>query len=102
GMTFALDDYGQGYSNISYLINLPFKIVKLDKSVIDHIATDSTIISALIPMFRRLGKTIVAEGVEERAQVDMLKKLGCDYIQGYYFARPMPIHDFEKLAFQTP
>ncbi|MEG0755778.1 MAG: EAL domain-containing protein [Oscillospiraceae bacterium] len=89
GMTFALDDYGQGYSNISYLINLPFKIVKLDKSVIDHIATDSTIISALIPMFRRLGKTIVAEGVEDKEQSDVLEKLHCDTIQGFYYARPM-------------
>lgn len=89
GMTFALDDYGQGYSNISYLINLPFTIVKLDKSVIDHIATDSTIISALIPMFRSLGKTIVAEGVEDKAQSDVLEKLHCDTIQGFYYAKPM-------------
>ncbi|MEG1577801.1 MAG: EAL domain-containing protein [Oscillospiraceae bacterium] len=89
GMTFALDDYGQGYSNISYLINLPFSIVKLDKSVIDHIASDSTVISALIPMFRSLGKTIVAEGVEDKAQSDVLEKLHCDTIQGFYYARPM-------------
>ncbi|MEG2639867.1 MAG: EAL domain-containing protein, partial [Clostridiales bacterium] len=55
-----------------------------------------------ITMARALSMETVAEGVEERAQVDMLKKLGCDYIQGYYFAKPMPIGDFEKLAFQTP
>ncbi|MEG2679027.1 MAG: EAL domain-containing protein [Oscillospiraceae bacterium] len=92
GMTFALDDYGQGYSNISYLINLPFSIVKLDKSVIDHIASDSTVISALIPMFRSLGKTIVAEGVEDKAQSDVLEKLHCDTIQGFYYAKPMQMN----------
>ena len=50
-------------------------------------------------MSRSLDMTTVAEGVEERVQVDMLKRLGCDYIQGYYFAKPMPIPDFERLAF---
>ncbi|MEG1811345.1 MAG: EAL domain-containing protein [Clostridia bacterium] len=91
GITFALDDYGQGYSNISYLINLPFTFVKLDKSIIDNVVADSTFISALIPMFKSLNKTIISEGVEEKAQADILTKLSCDAIQGYYFARPMPM-----------
>lgn len=91
GISFALDDYGQGYSNISYLINLPFSSVKLDKSIIDHIVADKKFISVLIPMFQSLNKIIISEGVETKAQAEILKELHCDAIQGYYFARPMPM-----------
>ncbi|MEG2086259.1 MAG: bifunctional diguanylate cyclase/phosphodiesterase [Clostridia bacterium] len=92
GINFALDDYGQGYSNISYLINLPFTFVKLDKSIIDNIVKDNIVISALIPMFKRLKKIIISEGVEQKEQADILCELSCDAIQGYYYARPMPMN----------
>ncbi|MEG1073295.1 MAG: EAL domain-containing protein, partial [Oscillospiraceae bacterium] len=68
----------------------------------DDLSRTESVVGSIITMARALSMETVAEGVEERAQVDMLKKLGCDYIQGYYFAKPMPIGDFEKLAFQTP
>lgn len=91
GISFELDDYGQGYSNISYLINLPFSFVKLDKSIIDNIASDQVMIDALVSMFKKLDKILVAEGVETKEQADILESLSCDTIQGYYFARPMPM-----------
>lgn len=97
GISFALDDYGQGYSNISYLINLPFSSVKLDKSIIDTIVTDSKFISVLVPMFQKLGKIIISEGVETKEQSDILTILNCDAIQGYYYAHPMKMEDALKL-----
>lgn len=101
GIRFALDDYGHGYSNISYLINLPFRFVKLDKSVIDPITEDQTFISALIPMFKRLNKVLVAEGVETKEQADILGALACDSIQGFYFARPMPMEQAAALMIES-
>lgn len=97
GITFALDDYGQGYSNISYLINLPFTSVKLDKSVIDKITADRAMIDALLPMFKKLNKILIAEGVETREQADILDGLCCDAIQGYYYAKPMPMDEALKM-----
>lgn len=91
GIQFALDDYGQGYSNISYLLNLPFSVVKLDKSIIDNITENQNFISALILMFKSLNKKLIAEGVETKEQADILEKLSCDAIQGYYYAKPMPM-----------
>ncbi|MEG1872523.1 MAG: EAL domain-containing protein, partial [Ruthenibacterium sp.] len=61
-----------------------------------------SVVSSILSMSKSLALETVAEGVEERAQVDMLKRLGCNYIQGFYFARPMPIGEFETLAFGAP
>lgn len=97
GIRFALDDYGQGYSNISYLINLPFTFVKLDKSIIDHMITDRKFICALVPMFKKLDKILIAEGVETKEQLDILNELSCDAIQGFYFAKPSPMGEAAKL-----
>ncbi|MEG1687552.1 MAG: EAL domain-containing protein [Angelakisella sp.] len=91
GIRFALDDYGNGYSNIAYLVNLPFDFVKLDKSILDGIVEDDRFLKALVPMFKGLGKTIIAEGVETQQQVDIVSQTACDAIQGYHFAKPMPM-----------
>ncbi|MEG0755481.1 MAG: EAL domain-containing protein [Oscillospiraceae bacterium] len=106
GFSCSMDDFGSGYSSLNLIQDIPVDVLKLDKIFFRrgtrNLARTESVVGSIVSMARALSMETVAEGVEERAQVDMLKKLGCDYIQGYYFARPMPIHDFEKLAFQTP
>lgn len=94
--TFALDDYGTGYSNIQRAVELPLSLVKIDKSIVDRALTPKgeSMIRSTISMMHELGFLVVAEGVEEEAQYRLLEQLGCDYIQGYYFARPMCEEDF--------
>ncbi len=94
--TFSLDDYGTGYSNIQRAVELPLSLVKIDKSIIDKIVSPKgeSMVRSTIQMMHEMGFKVVAEGVEEQAQYDILKKLGCDYIQGFYFAMPMCEKDF--------
>lgn len=93
GCTFAVDDYGTGFSNTDYLIELPFDLVKLDKSVVWS-ATDNDkamkVLEHTAAMIKSLGLKIVAEGVETFEQVLMLRSMGCDFLQGYYFSKPVP------------
>lgn len=92
GVSLDLDDFGSGYSNLSYLSYLPASTIKLDKSLIDAWPGTDTI-GSIIDLGHQLGKKMIAEGVEERWQYEKLKELGCDSIQGYYFARPLPPQD---------
>lgn len=96
GYSFSLDDYGTGYSNIQRVSRLPFSIIKIDKSLIDIIDTPDglAIIKNTISMMKDINKEIVAEGVETKETLDKLEKLGCDYIQGFYFSRPLPKDEF--------
>ncbi|MBQ8941395.1 MAG: EAL domain-containing protein [Firmicutes bacterium] len=96
GYAFSLDDYGTGYSNIQRVSRLPFSVIKIDKSLIDIIDTPDglAIIKNTINMMKDIRKEIVAEGVEDEKTVNLLNELGCDYIQGFYFAKPMPKDDF--------
>ncbi|MET1255009.1 putative bifunctional diguanylate cyclase/phosphodiesterase [Aliikangiella maris] len=99
GVSIALDDFGKGYSSLSYLKNFPADILKIDKAFIDQLVNDqrnSAIVEAMIDLSHKLGIKVVAEGVEVASQLKHLKTIGCDYIQGYYFAKPMPIGDFEN------
>ena len=98
GAKIALDDFGTGYSSLSYLRQYHFDVLKIDKSFVDdleHSNTDLGLVASIVSMGRILGVEIVAEGVESMTQLQYLKQIGCDLIQGYYFARPMPIADFE-------
>ncbi|MCW8998759.1 MAG: EAL domain-containing protein, partial [Kangiellaceae bacterium] len=93
------DDFGKGYSSLSYLKNFPADILKIDKAFIDHLVEDkrdSAIVESLVALSHKLGIKVVAEGVERSKQLSHLKTIGCDYIQGYYFAKPMPITSFEQ------
>lgn len=99
GISIALDDFGKGYSSLSYLKNFPADILKIDKAFIDHIVSserDSAIVEAMISLSHKLGIKVVAEGVEEKTQLSQLEKYGCDYIQGFYFAKPMDAKSFES------
>lgn len=102
GVTFSLDDYGTGYSNLTNVLKYPFHIVKLDKSMVWYAMENERAMCALrhtVAMMQDLNKHIVAEGVETREQRDILEELGCHYLQGYYFSKPVPEPDFlERLA----
>ncbi|MEO9529483.1 MULTISPECIES: EAL domain-containing protein [Alphaproteobacteria] len=91
GIRIALDDFGTGYSSLSYLRQYKFDKIKIDKSFVDEIGERSdglAIISAIIALAHNLGLEVTAEGVERQFQVDALRTLGCDTLQGYYFGRP--------------
>ncbi len=93
GVGIVLDDFGTGYSSLSYLKSLPLDQLKIDRSFIAELSDDTRsakIVSATVEMARALGMTVVAEGVEIPAQLEVLQRLGCDYAQGYHFARPEP------------
>lgn len=96
GIEIAIDDYGSGYSNHSYLQKLPASIVKIDQSLIRSLTTnpkDQVIVRHMIDMAHELGYRVVAEGVETADILELLRSWGCDEIQGYYIAKPMPADD---------
>jgi diguanylate cyclase (GGDEF)-like protein len=98
GVSIALDDFGTGYSNLRALMHLPIQTVKLDRSLICDVAKDGRVaklVASMLHAARALGVSIVAEGVEEEAQAIFLRSAGCDRMQGYFFARPMPAADME-------
>ena len=100
GASVALDDFGTGYSSMSYLEILPFDTLKIDMSFIRPIKDNGeggAIATAIIAMAKSLKKKVVAEGVETQAQVDFLKRLGCDIAQGYFYGKPLPPAEFEAL-----
>lgn len=93
GFMLLLDDFGAGYSNISYLRRIPFDIIKLDRSLVSQIATDaeSRIIARnVITMLKELNYVVLAEGIEDLETARMLEAYGCDEAQGYFFSRPLP------------
>jgi len=101
GVRIVIDDFGTGYSSLNYLRRLPVQGIKLDKSFIDEVLTSSHtqgIIRAVVHMAIDMGIEIVAEGVETHAQADYLACIGCPVVQGYYFGKPLPSEEFEKLA----
>ena len=101
GISFAMDDFGTGYSNISALMSLPLDIIKFDKTLID-MASNSVqghkILESSVTMVKKLGNKIVAEGIEDASQLEMMSELGIDYIQGFYFSKPLPKDDFIKFV----
>lgn len=101
GLTFSLDDYGTGYSNISRVVSLPLDIVKLDKSLVDDMDTPLMwiVIKNTVSMLKKMNKKILVEGIEDKRSLDRFVEIGCDYIQGYYFSKPLP--ETEYIEFIT-
>jgi len=99
GMQVALDDFGTGYSSLSYLKKFDIDYIKIDKSFVSNVAKDSSDIvlcEAMIVMAHKLGIKVIAEGVETQEQFALLKNIGCDYGQGYFWSKPLPSSDFER------
>ena len=97
GIRFSIDDFGTGYSSLAYLTSMPLYELKIDKSFIDatpHEASGTAIVQAILGMAGHLGLRVVAEGVETQQQADFLVAHDCDGLQGYLYARPMPLGDF--------
>lgn len=93
GVTFALDDFGTGYSSLSYLSRLPIKLLKIDQSFVAglHEPSNQAIIEAILALAKSLHLQVVAEGIETATQFAFLASRGCDYCQGYYFGKPVPV-----------
>lgn len=102
GINFSLDDYGTGFANTAAVVKYPFHTVKLDKSMVWSAMDDKKAMSALkysIAMLKEMGMELIAEGVEELRQAQILEEMGCDFFQGYYYSRPVCGAEFlEKLA----
>ncbi len=99
GFIVSMDDFGTGYSAFNVLKDIEIDILKIDKSFFDNMENNNRakiIIDTIIKMCKKLNIKTVAEGIETKKQVDFLKKIGCDIIQGYYFSKPMLVKDFEK------
>ena len=99
----AMDDFGTGYSSLAYLKKFPIHLLKIDRAFIkelDRNPEDQTIVKAIIAMAHTLNIEVIAEGVENAEQRDLLKTLGCGLAQGFYFSKPLPAQDFTKLLCQ--
>jgi len=97
GMNIALDDFGTGYSSMSYLKKFNIDFLKIDRSFVRDLETDPNdraIAEAIVVMAHKLGLKTIAEGVETERQKVMLAEVGCDYVQGYFYAKPMPVEEF--------
>jgi EAL domain-containing protein (putative c-di-GMP-specific phosphodiesterase class I) len=92
GSKVYIDDFGTGFSNLSYLKQLPVDTIKIDRSFVNSIATDpgdAAIVGGIITMAKKLRLSLIAEGIETLAQLEKLRELGCDFGQGYYFSKPI-------------
>jgi EAL domain-containing protein (putative c-di-GMP-specific phosphodiesterase class I) len=104
GIKIAIDDFGTGYSSLSYLNNFPANILKIDKSFIDKMNSGESskqYVAAIISIGHIMGFEVISEGVEEEDQLKTLREIGCDYIQGYIWGKPMPKEEAEKLIINS-
>ena len=100
GIDISLDDFGTGYTSFAYLKKIPANILKIDRSLIIHVVKneeDQRIVKAMIELGHSLGMKVVVEGIEDKEMYTMVLKMGADYIQGYYFSKPLPVFEFQKL-----
>jgi len=104
GVRLSIDDFGTGYSSLGYLKQLPVDELKIDKSFVLNMAkdeSDASIVRATVSLAHDLGLEVVAEGVEDQVSQDELSRMGCEYIQGYHIARPMPHDELTAMLIPT-
>jgi EAL domain-containing protein (putative c-di-GMP-specific phosphodiesterase class I) len=102
GVRIAFDDFGTGYASLSYLKKFPLNRLKIDQSFVRELKPDSSdaaIVESTIGLCNLLGLSVIAEGIEEPATIELLRHMGCYEGQGYYFGKPMPPAQFEKTFF---
>ena len=102
GFSIAMDDFGSGYSSLNMLRQIPCDILKLDKGFINDATTDERgkiVVQHVLSMAKNLSLKTVSEGIETVEQAQFLTDSGCDIAQGFLYAKPMPLEDFEKIAF---
>lgn len=105
GFYILMDDFGSGYSSLNVLKDIAVDILKIDMKFLsdtDNQGRSENILASVVRMAKWLNMPVVAEGVERKEQVSFLRSIGCEYVQGYYFAKPMPIVEYEKLALEKP
>ncbi len=98
-----MDDFGSGYSSLNILLETPFDVIKLDKKFIENMMVSGKgklILEQVVSMSNKLDLGLLAEGVETQEQVELLQNIGCDQVQGYYYAKPMPEDEFFELLKQ--
>ena len=101
GFSILMDDFGSGYSSLNVLKDIAVDVLKIDMKFLsdtDQEGRSQNILASVVRMAKWLNLPVIAEGVERREQVDFLHSVGCEYVQGFYFARPMPVSDYEKLV----
>ncbi|MCM1183630.1 MAG: EAL domain-containing protein [Roseburia sp.] len=103
GFTLLMDDFGSGYSSLNILLETPFDVIKLDKKFMENMMVSGKgrlILEQVVSMADKLRLGLLAEGVETKEQIDLLESIGCDQVQGYYYAKPMPEEEFFELLTQ--
>lgn len=101
GFKIYMDDFGSGYSSLNMLLDLPVDVLKIDKAFMDNIESSErarNLISSIISMAKGLNIEVIAEGIETVRQVEFMRQIGCDSIQGFYFSRPLPIEEFSDYS----
>jgi len=103
GIRISIDDFGTGYSSLSYLKKLPINCLKIDRSFISDLnsddegeSVDAAIVRSVIALGQSLDLALIAEGVETRAQLDIVTQMGCEQAQGFFFAKPLPLAELES------
>jgi EAL domain-containing protein (putative c-di-GMP-specific phosphodiesterase class I) len=105
GVAIAMDDFGTGYSSLSYLTRFPVRKIKIDRSFVDTLGTNpqtSAIVSSIVGLGQSLHVTITAEGVETEGQAEMLKRWGCDQVQGFYYGKPEAAVESDRSSLDRP
>lgn len=105
GFTLDMDDFGSGYSSLNMLKNIPIDVLKIDREFFNEtVATDKgkTVIKYTVAMAHELSMSVVAEGVETEVQAKFLLDVGCHVAQGFYFSKPMPTEEFERVCWKEP
>jgi len=104
GMHLAIDDFGTGYSSLSYLNRFPFDVIKVDRSFVSTMLTDISnfkIVRAVTTLAKELNMQLVAEGVEQEDELNLIREFGCEYVQGFYFSRPLTFEDTKTYFMQN-